>query len=227
MTIAHQLLKINQAIHAAARESGRQEDAVTLVVVTKNRSVQQIQEAISAGQRHFGESYLQEAVLKINALKDDALQWHFIGTIQSNKTRLVAEHFSWVHSVTRCEIAERLNAERPQYLPPLNVCVQINISHETTKSGLAPEALSDFMKCFKALSRLRLRGFMVIPRQTQDFQEQLKIYNEVTQIFRAFIAEGWQIDTLSMGMSNDFRAAICAGSTMVRLGRAIFSKEKE
>ncbi|OGO94051.1 MAG: YggS family pyridoxal phosphate enzyme [Coxiella sp. RIFCSPHIGHO2_12_FULL_44_14] len=226
MTIANHLEKINKEMNLALERAGREAGSVTLVAVTKNCSISQIEQAMAAGQYHFGESYLQEALPKIAALKAYALQWHFIGAIQSNKTHLIAENFSWVHTICRQKIAKRLHAQRPEHLPPLNVCVQINISHEKTKSGLAPEAVLDFFSGFQQLSRLRLRGLMVIPKITRDFQQQLQVYTQVTTLFQRLIDLGWPLDTLSMGMSNDFCAAIQAGSTMIRIGSAIFSEKK-
>lgn len=225
MTIADNLLTVHTEIQQALQMAGRTKQAVKLIAVTKGRSVAMIQAAIAAGQIDFGENYLQEALKKIAALQSYSLQWHFIGPIQSNKTRYIAENFSWVHTVSREKVAERLNEQRPAELPPLNVCIQINISQTDTRSGLLLEDLPNFLLCFKNLTRLKLRGLMAIPLAMTSEQELLRIYGRLAQSFWHLQQQDATIDTLSIGMSDDFELAIRAGSTMVRIGRAIFAKE--
>lgn len=211
--------KIRQAEDKYQRPPG----SVRLLVVTKGQNIRAIQAVIAAGQRAFGENYLQEALVKINAFAGQCLEWHFIGTLQANKTRGVAENFAWVHSINRFKIAERLNQQRPPELPPLNVCLEVNVSVEQTKSGVSIHALSDLASQVQALPHLRLRGLMAIPEAAPDFERQLLIYKRVYHLQQQLIEQGMTtLDTLSMGMSNDFEAAIAAGSTLVRIGRSIF-----
>ena len=219
------LSKILQRIRQAERDYHRAPGSVRLLMVTKGRDIQTIQLAVAAGQTAFGESYLQEALDKIQALAPLNLEWHFIGNLQSNKTRAVTENFSWVHSVNRFKIAQRLNQQRPDELPPLNICLEVNISEERSKSGMAVNELTDLALQVKSLPRLRLRGLMVIPERVAGFQQQLILYKKVYSLQKQLIDRGCALDTLSMGMSNDFEAAIAAGSTLVRIGTAIFQEE--
>lgn len=209
-------------IHQAERDYQRSPGSVRLLAVTKGRDIQAISAAVEQGQHAFGENYLQEALEKIAALAPLVLEWHFIGTLQANKTRLVAENFAWVHSLSRFKIAERLNNQRPPNLPPLNVCLEVNVSNEPTKSGILVDYLDDLAKQIQSLPRLKLRGLMVIPELVATFAQQRLIYKHVYNLQQTLIQRGFNLDTLSMGMSNDFIAAIAEGSTMVRIGAAIF-----
>ena len=209
-------------LSSAALASGRDPAAVQLIAVSKTRPASDIRLAFEHGQKLFGESYLQEAVEKIRALEDCAIEWHFIGPIQSNKTRQIASHFDWVHSVDRLKIAQRLSEQRPPQLPPLNICLQVNISHETSKSGLAPAELLTMATTIAGLPRIRLRGLMAIPARTNDRELQLQTFSAVATLQQQLIEQGLELDTLSMGMSDDLEAAIEAGATHVRVGSAIF-----
>lgn len=211
-------------LEAACREAGRPPESVILLAVSKTFPEAAIREAYAAGQRCFGESYLQEALQKLEALRDLDIEWHFIGPIQSNKTRPIAEHFHWVHSVDRLKIAERLSAARPAGLPTLNVCVQVNVSGEASKSGIEPPDALDLAKAVASLPGLRLRGFMAIPRPTPELAEERAQFAVLRGIFEQARAAGLDVDTLSMGMSDDMEAAILEGATLVRLGTAIFGR---
>jgi len=195
-----------------------------LLAVSKTFPAEAIREAHAAGQRCFGESYLQEALQKLEALRDLGIEWHFIGPIQSNKTRPIAEHFHWVHSVDRLKIAERLASARPADQPPLNVCVQVNVSGEASKSGIEPQDALELATAVAALPGLRLRGFMAIPQPTPELAEQRAQFAVLRGIFEQARATGLDVDTLSMGMSDDMEAAILEGATLVRLGTAIFGR---
>ncbi|MFN7087537.1 MAG: YggS family pyridoxal phosphate-dependent enzyme [Burkholderiales bacterium] len=226
-TIAANLQAVHERIARAAQAAGRPAAAITLVAVSKTFGVEEIREAHAAGQRDFGENYVQEAVTKITQLAHLPLVWHFIGPIQSNKTRAIAQHFQWVHSVEREKIAARLNAARPPGLPPLNVCIQINVSGEASKSGVAPGAELALARAIAALPRLRLRGLMAIPEPTPDSGLQRRRYALLREIRDGLAAAGFALDTLSMGMSDDLEAAIAEGATMVRVGTAIFGRRRE
>lgn len=223
VNIKQQLSAVNGRIRAAEIRFGRAPAAVTLLAVSKTFPVTSLQEAINTGQYRFGESYLQEALPKIEALATNPnLEWHFIGPIQSNKTRPIARHFAWVHSVDRLKIAQRLSEQRPPELPPLNICLQVNISGEDSKSGTSTNALLELAQAVNALPRLRLRGLMAIPAPATDFAAQRAIFAQVRQLQENLIGAGLALDTLSMGMSDDLEAAIAEGATMVRVGSAIF-----
>lgn len=199
---------------------------VTLLAVSKGQTPSSIREAFLAGLNQFGENYLQEALLKQDALRDLPLEWHFIGPLQRNKTKAIATHFSWVHSLDRLAIAERLHNARPPNLPPLNVCIQVNLDAEESKSGLLANEVPTLAKAITALPRLRLRGLMIIP-QPRPAEEQFTVFSELAQLMRNINQEiGIAMDTLSMGMSDDFETAIRAGSTIVRIGQAIFGARK-
>lgn len=215
--------KIKLQIRQAEEEFHREPGSVKLVAVTKGREISAIRALAEAGQLAFGENYLQEAMVKIQALSSLKLEWHFIGNLQANKTQEVAENFAWVQSVSRLKIAERLSQQRPAGLPPLNVCLEVNISAESSKSGIAVAELVQLARQVYSLPRLKLRGLMVIPERLMDFSSQLKVYQQVQGLYQQLIEQDFPLDTLSMGMSNDFRAAIAAGSTMVRIGSALFS----
>lgn len=198
--------------------------SVHLLAASKSQSVEAIREAYFAGQRDFGENYLQEALVKIEACNDLNITWHFIGPIQSNKTRKIAENFNWVHSVDSVKIAKRLNDQRPPELPPLNICIEVNISHETTKSGVVMNEVRQLTEYCLTLPRLKLRGLMTIPAEYPTFAEQRQAFHQLAQLQRDLITHGIPLDTLSMGMSQDFEAAIAEGATFVRIGTALFGK---
>ena len=212
----------------AAHSSGRAASDITLLAVSKTFPASCIEEAHRAGQNAFGENYAQEAVTKITALAHLGLEWHFIGPIQSNKTRLIAEHFHWAHSIDREKVAARLSAARPPHLPPLNVCIQVNVSGEVTKGGVEPGEEATLARAIAQLPRLRLRGLMAIPEPTEDTASQRRPYAQLRALKDALAASGYPLDTLSMGMSDDLEAAIAEGATIVRVGTAIFgSRSRE
>ncbi len=225
-TIAANLQAVRERIARAAQTAGRDTPNVELIAVSKTFPAQVIVEACAAGQRAFGESYVQEAVEKVTRLAHLPIEWHFIGPIQSNKTRDIAEHFQWVHSIARARIAQRLNDARPAHLPPLNVCIQVNVSGEGSKSGVAPGTELELARAILALPRLRLRGLMAIPEPTPDMQLQRQRFALLRNIKDRLAAEGIELDTLSMGMSDDLEAAIAEGATMVRVGTAIFGQRQ-
>lgn len=218
-TIANNIAKVAARIREAAQAVGRDPDTIGLMAVSKTQPAAAIREAHEAGLLDFGENYLQEAMEKQAELADLPLVWHFIGPIQSNKTKPIAEHFDWVHSVDRLKIAQRLSNQRPAELPPLNVCLQVNVSHEPSKSGCAPEEAAELARAIAALPRLRLRGLMAIPEPTDDPVEQHAAFARVRQLQEQI---GAQLDCLSMGMSQDLEAAIAEGATWVRIGTALF-----
>ncbi len=221
-TIAANLQGVKSRIAAAANAAGRAPDAVTLLAVSKTVAASTLRVCAAAGQRAFGENYLQEALDKIGLLSTLGLEWHFIGPLQSNKTRLIAENFQWVHSVERVRIAARLNAARPAHLPPLQVCIQVNVSGEVSKSGIAPGAEVALAAAIRAMPRLSLRGLMAIPEPTPDSALRRQRYAFLRQLQDTLIALGHPLDTLSMGMSEDLEEAIAEGATMVRVGSAVF-----
>lgn len=231
--IPQNLQAVHQAIAAAAQTASRPAQSIQLLAVSKTFGPAAVLEAVRAGQMAFGENYLQEALDKIAAV-DAALQqeqnnfppleWHFIGPIQSNKTRQVAEHFDWVHTVEREKIASRLSEQRPHHLAPLNICLQVNISGEASKSGAAPEEVAALAQAVAAMPRLRLRGLMAIPEPVADFDLQRQAFARLRQLFEDLKEKGCALDTLSMGMSADMAAAIAEGATIVRVGSAIFGQ---
>ena len=225
-TIQNNLQAVLGRIAAACKAAGKPESAVRLVAVSKTFPAETVRAAAAAGQRDFGENYLQEALAKMQALADLPLVWHFIGPIQSNKTRAIAEAFQWVHSVDREKIAARLSEARPAHLPPLNVCIEVNVSGEASKSGVAPDALAALARRAAALPRLALRGLMAIPEPTPDQAQQRRSFRAVRELKDALVREGFPLDTLSMGMSADLEAAIAEGATMVRVGTAIFGERR-
>ncbi len=200
---------------------------VILIAVSKMQSIDLIKQSIACGQRIFGENYVQEGVDKILALATPGLEWHFIGPLQSNKTRPVAEHFDWVQSVDRVKIAERLNDARPADKPRLNICLQVNVSGEASKSGVAPEQVAALAQQVSALPRLHLRGLMAIPEAVLDEAQQRRAFRHMKQLFEQLKQQGYALDTLSMGMSGDFKAAIAEGATHVRIGSALFGERKK
>ncbi len=213
---------VRRQILNACRDSRRPPESVQLLAVSKTRSADEVRQLHACGQTAFGENYLQEALDKIEALNDLPLEWHFIGPIQSNKTRAIAEQFAWVHSVDRLKIARRLSEQRPESLPPLNLCLQVNISDEASKSGCTPAELPALARAVAALPGLRLRGLMAIPEPETDPARQRAIFARVRKLMETLQAELPQLDTLSMGMSGDLDAAIAEGSTLVRVGTALF-----
>ncbi|MBA1265403.1 YggS family pyridoxal phosphate-dependent enzyme [Stutzerimonas sp. NM35] len=218
-TIAKNIAKVATRIREAAQAAGRDPETVGLLAVSKTQPAEAIREAHNAGLSDFGENYLQEALGKQAELADLTLTWHFIGPIQSNKTRAIAEHFDWVHSVDRLKIAQRLSDQRPAELPPLNICLQVNVSGEASKSGCAPQEVAQLARAIMALPNLRLRGLMAIPEPTDDITEQHAAFTLVRQLQHELDAK---LDTLSMGMSQDLEAAIAEGATWVRIGTALF-----
>ncbi len=221
-TIADNLQTVRARVAAACTAAGRPVDSVTLLAVSKTFGAAAITDAVAAGQQCLGENYIQEAVGKIEALRHLGAQWHCIGPVQSNKTRLVAEHFDWVQSVDRLKIAQRLSEQRPAHLPPLQLCVQVNTDGGPTKAGVAPDDLTALVREIVQLPRLKLRGLMTIPEPASDFASARLLHHRATRLFDSLNAQGFALDTLSMGMSADLEAAIHAGSTMVRVGTAIF-----
>ena len=209
-------------IEKACAESNRSENEVCLLAVSKTRSVEEISELAHLGQRAFGENYLQEALDKISALEQLNLEWHFIGPIQSNKTKPIAEQFSWVHSVDRFKIAQRLSAQRPHFAEDLNICLQVNISCEESKSGCLPNEALELAKQIAELPKITLRGLMAIPEATDDVELQKERFRQVRTLFEEIKLETPTLDTLSMGMSGDLDAAIGEGATIVRIGTALF-----
>ncbi len=226
-TIAQHLAAVRARIAQAEQRFGRAPGAVDLLAVSKTHPATAIRAAYAAGQRRFGESYLQEALVKISAVTDLPLDWHFIGPLQSNKTRAVATHFAWVHSVERDKIAQRLHAQRPAMLPPLNVCIQVNVSGETSKSGVRVAEVAALAHTLRGLPRLRLRGLMTIPAAQAEFEQQRAGFRMLRELYQQLCHAGHELDTLSMGMSDDLEAAIAEGSTLVRVGTAIFGERVE
>jgi len=222
-TIADNLQAVKGRIAAAAQAAGRAPAAVTLLAVSKTHPAALVEQAFAAGQRAFGENYVQEAIEKMDALAAcKGIEWHLVGPLQSNKTRLATARFDWVHTVDSEKLARRLSGQRSGNLPPLNVLVQVNISGEASKSGVAPDATADLLKMISSLPRLRLRGLMAIPEPGAERAR----FNEVKVIFEN-LKNKFRLDTLSMGMSDDMESAIAEGSTMVRIGTAIFGARQK
>ena len=222
--IAENLHQVRTRIAAAARSAGRPEGAVRLLAVSKTFDAPAVRAAFEAGLTAFGENYVQEGVAKIEALADlrDRLEWHCIGPLQSNKTRVVAEQFDWVHGIDRLKIAQRLSEQRPAGLPPLQVCLQVNVDGGANKSGVGVDEAPDLARAVAALPRLALRGIMAIPEPASDFDAQRELFLRATAVFERIRADGIALDTLSMGMSADLEAAVAAGSTRGRVGTARF-----
>lgn len=220
--IAQNLQRVLQRIEQACNSAQRPTGEVQLLAVSKTFGADAVDQAYAAGQTAFGENYIQEAVAKITQLAHLPLQWHCIGPIQSNKTRLVAEHFQWVHTIDRLKIAQRLSEQRPPQLPPLNVCIQVNVDGGETKSGVLPQDALALAQAVHKLPHLHLRGVMCIPEPAPDFVAARAVFTSARGLFDAICAAGVPLDTVSMGMSADLEAAIAGGSTMVRVGSAIF-----
>jgi pyridoxal phosphate enzyme (YggS family) len=228
MSISTQLAAVRHAIDQSCQTAGREPASVTLLAVSKTFGADVVIEAADAGQVGFGENYLQEAVNKlaeVYKLRPDLhLEWHFIGPIQSNKTRPIAENFAWVHAVDREKIAQRLSEQRPEHMPPLNICLQVNVSGEASKSGVSPEELPALAKAVAGLPNIKLRGLMAIPEPEADTALQRAPFALLRELQKQLAEMGIHTDTLSMGMSGDMQAAIAEGATMVRIGTAIFGK---
>ncbi|KQT13040.1 YggS family pyridoxal phosphate-dependent enzyme [Ramlibacter sp. Leaf400] len=221
-SIGLNLHTVRERIQTACARAQRPAEEVTLLAVSKTFGPDAVRQAHGAGQRAFGENYIQEAVEKMALLADLPLEWHCIGPIQSNKTRLVAQHFDWAHTVDRLKIAQRLSEQRPPDRPPLSICLQVNIDGGPSKSGVAPEEVEDLAREVAQLPGLRLRGLMTIPEPAEDFEAQRAVHERAAALFHRLRDAGLELDTLSMGMSADLEAAVAAGSTMVRVGTAIF-----
>lgn len=218
--IKNNIQQVQTQIKQAEIQHHRPANSVSLLAVSKTWPASLLREAADAGQYRFGENYLQEALIKIHALSDLPIEWHFIGPIQSNKTRDIAQHFDWVHSIDRLKIARRLSEQRPESLPSMNVCIQLNIDNEISKSGLQESEVFSLAEQIQALQHLKLRGLMIIPTRQQD--QQYSSFHKAHDLFISLTTKYPDIDTLSMGMSADMDAAIAAGSTMVRIGTALF-----
>lgn len=220
--VTENLRKIRDLLTQAALDAGREPQAVRLLAVSKKQPAARVVEAAAAGQREFGENQAGEGVDKIRAVADDTLIWHFIGHLQSNKSRVVAEHFDWVHSVDRLKIARRLSEQRPAERGDLNVCLQVNVDDEASKSGIAADEVAELARAVASLPRLRLRGLMCLPRIREGLDAQRVPFARLRELAETLRGQGVEMDTLSMGMSADFRAAIAEGATIVRIGTAVF-----
>jgi len=222
--IADNLQQVHERVARACAQAARPVRSVTLLVVSKTFGAEAVREAVAAGEHRFGENYVQEGVAKIAALAGlrAQLEWHLIGPLQSNKTQVAAEQFDWVHSVDRLKIAQRLSEQRPAQLAPLQICLQVNTSFESSKSGLRPDEVPEVARAVMALPRLRLRGLMAIPEPAADFEAQRAPHRALRELMLALQGQGLALDTLSMGMSADLEAAIAEGATLVRVGSAIF-----
>jgi pyridoxal phosphate enzyme (YggS family) len=220
--ITDHLHEVRDRVKKAASAAGRAADEIKIVAVSKKHPVTAIEAAYSAGQRDFGENFVQEAVPKIESLGQSDICWHFIGSIQANKTRDVARFFDWVHTVDRLKIAKRLNDQRPHYAAPLNICIQVNLAEEPQKGGVAADEVGALVEAVCDLSRLRLRGLMTMPPADADADTIEALFLELARMQSSLVTRGFELDTLSMGMSADLEAAVSCGSTMVRIGTAIF-----
>ncbi len=222
MSIAERLQHIKKDLARQCVARHKTAEAIRLIAVSKGQTLASMQQAIAAGQLSFGENYVQEAREKMRALSEHALEWHFIGRIQLNKIREIAENFSWVQSVCDRRVAEQLSARRSEQLPPLNICVQVNVDNDANKAGIELSELDDFLSDISNLPRLCIRGLMVVPELTSDQMQTQRSFALMQVTFQKLIAQGYAFDTLSMGMSNDYELAIASGSTMVRIGTVIF-----
>ncbi len=222
--IEKNLALVHQQIEQAATDYHRESSNISLLAVGKKKPSSDLRNAYNCGQRDFGENYLQEAQAKMRELADLDIVWHFIGPVQSNKTRVLAESFDWVHCVDRLKIARRLSAQRPQSMPPLNICIQVNIDLEDSKSGVAPDDIIALAEAIRDLPNIRLRGLMAIPAERSNFESQREPFAKMKQALQDLQQRGLECDTLSMGMSHDMQAAIAEGSTLVRIGTAIFGE---
>lgn len=223
-SLSAKLQAVLARVAGAARQHGRDPGDVRLIAVSKTWSAEHVRQLAQVGQVAFGESYVTEALAKIGELRTLALDWHFVGSVQTNKTRLLAENFNWVHSVDRLRIGERLSAQRPAGLPPLSVCLQVNLSGEASKGGVSPAEAPGLAHALAALPNLRLRGLMTIPARSDSWPEQCRPFRQLRELYVRLQADGLMLDTLSMGMSHDLEAAIAEGATLVRVGTAIFGE---
>jgi len=223
-TTETRLAQVRQQIVDCAQSCGRNPQDIQLIAVSKTKPAADIIAAYQANQRAFAENYLQEAEEKIALLTGYAIEWHFIGRIQSNKTAIIAKHFDWVHTLSSLKHAQRLHAQRPEQLSPLNICIQLNLSNESSKNGISANQLTDFSLKLNQLGNLNLRGLMTMPAASATEQEQCAVFSQLKNLLLNLQHQGLALDTLSMGMSNDIQMAICEGSTMVRVGTAIFGK---
>ena len=224
--VTENFLKIKKLLENSATDAGRDEGSVRLLAVSKQKPLEAILEAASAGQRDFGENFVRDGVEKIRSADRDDLHWHFIGHIQSNKPRLIAEYFEWVHTIDREKIARRLSEQRPQHAPDLNVCIEVNIDAEPQKSGVLPSETADLARNISALPRLKLRGLMCLPKIRDGFEEQRKPFAALRELQASLNSQGFSLDTLSMGMTADYAAAIHEGATIVRIGTALFGERE-
>jgi len=222
--IEKNLARIKQQIEQAATDFDRKTSNISLLAVSKRKPASDLRSAYNCGQRDFGENFLQEAEQKMRELADLDIVWHFIGPVQSNKTKALAESFDWVHCVDRVKIAQRLSNQRPESMPPLNICIQVNIDLEASKSGVAPNDITALAESIRHLPQIKLRGLMAIPAQHSDFESQREPFARLKQALHDLQQHGLDCDTLSMGMSHDMQAAIAEGSTLVRIGTAIFGE---
>ena len=222
MKIANNLTKIRNKISVAEKQFGRKENSVCLIAVSKTRKINEIIMAINENQRHFGENYCQEAIEKIKTITQPNVVWHFIGPIQSNKTKQIAHYFDWVHTVDRIKIARRLDEMRPDNMAPLNICIQVNTSGEVTKSGLSINEVEDFINELKHFKRLKVRGLMSLPEIKPSFNEQRNSFSLLKKVLYELEADNPELDTLSIGTTQDMEAAIAEGATCVRIGTAVF-----
>ncbi len=220
--IANNLANVQQRIASAAENAQRDPQTIALLAVSKTKPIEMIEEAYAAGQRCFGENYLQDALPKIEALAELDIEWHYIGRIQSNKTRPIAENFAWVHAIDSVKHAQRLNEQRPDNLPPLNCCIQLNLSGEDSKGGIQPDTLIETATAFNDLPHCRLRGLMTMPDPDSSAEQQQAVFHQLADCLSELSNLGFSVDTLSMGMSGDLEMAITEGSTMVRIGTDIF-----
>lgn len=220
--IKNNLARLNDLVINYEKKYHRPSKSVKILAASKSQSIEKIMEAYQAGQRIFGENYLQEALAKMAALSDKSIEWHFIGPIQSNKTRKIAENFAWVQSVDNTKIAKRLNDQRPAHLPPLNICIEVNVSAEKSKSGVCINEVRSLIAYCQNLPRLVLRGLMTIPAPSEQFENQCHEFHKLSSLWTPLNVD--KFDTLSMGMSDDFEAAIAEGSTMIRIGTALFGE---
>ncbi len=225
-SLEQRLAQVRRRIAEAERAYGREPGSVSLLAVSKQQGAAAIRAAFALGLRAFGENYVQEALGKVEALADLDCEWHFVGPLQSNKSRAVAEHFAWLHSLDREKLARRLDDQRPAHLPPLQVCLQVNISGEDSKSGVAPAEVPELARALAGLPRLRLRGLMALPAPSEDPAEQRRAFAAVRRLLEDLQRGGIEADTLSMGMTADLEAAIAEGATLVRIGTAIFGPRK-
>jgi pyridoxal phosphate enzyme (YggS family) len=224
--VADRLAQTQTRIASAAISAGRRAESVGLVAISKGQPASAIRELAALGQRDFGENYLQEALPKMQSLADLPLTWHFTGQIQSNKTRPIAEHFAWVHTLDRERIATRLNEQRSAHVSPINVCLQVRLADEEGKGGVTPDELTALATHVRALPRLRLRGLMALPPPCESFDEQKAFFDQLARLRQELNGLGFQLDTLSMGMSGDLEAAVAAGATLVRIGTALFGERR-